>query len=188
MKIAVIYFGGQYNHLIVKDLKYLGVEAVAVTPDKPLEFLNNFDCIVFGGGPYSVISELDKMGNAKEYVLKISTPKLGICLGHQLIAKVLGGEVVRAQNPEYGLVNVIVEDEDTILRGLKPSIKAWESHNDEVKTPPPGFRILAYSENAKVQAMVNSDNTIFGVQFHPEVKHTEKGIEVFKNFIQVCRK
>ncbi|MEJ2770147.1 MAG: GMP synthase subunit A [Sulfolobaceae archaeon] len=188
MKIAVIYFGGQYNHLIVKDLKYLGVEAVAVTPDKPVDFLNNFDCVIFGGGPYSVVTELDKMGNAKEYVLKTTLPKMGICLGHQLIAKVLGGEVNKAKNPEYGLVNVMIDDEDTLLRGLKPSIKAWESHTDEVISPPNGFRVLAHSENAKVQAMVNSDNTIFGVQFHPEVKHTEKGIEVFKNFIQACKK
>lgn len=188
MKTAVIYFGGQYNHLIVKDLKYLGVNAVPITPDKPVDVLKDFDCIIFGGGPYSVITELDKMGNSPEYVLKTSQPKLGICLGHQLIAKVLGGEVVKAQKPEYGLVKVSIHDEDTILRGLAPVINAWESHSDEVVSPPPGFRVLANSENAKVQAMVNSDNTIFGVQFHPEVKHTEKGIEVFKNFIQACKK
>lgn len=188
MKIAVIYFGGQYNHLIVKDLKYLGVNAVPVTPDKPVDLLKDFDCIIFGGGPYSVVTELDKMGNAKDYVLKTTQPKLGICLGHQLLAKVLGGEVVKASKPEYGLVKVNVFDEDTLLRKLSPSINAWESHTDEVVSPPSGFRVLANSENAKVQAMVNSDNTIFGVQFHPEVKHTEKGIEVFKNFIEACKK
>ncbi|AAY79944.1 GMP synthase subunit A [Sulfolobus acidocaldarius] len=188
MKVAVIYFGGQYNHLIVKDLKYLGLEAVAITPDKSVEELKEFDSVVFGGGPYSVINELDKMGFAPDYVKSLNVPKLGICLGHQLIAKVLGGEVRKANKPEYGLTTVNIVDEDTILRGLKPSIKAWESHNDEVVRPPSGFRILASSENAKVQAMVNNDNSIFGVQFHPEVKHTEKGIEVFKNFIKICRK
>ncbi|QIW23442.1 GMP synthase subunit A [Sulfolobus sp. S-194] len=188
MKIAVIYFGGQYNHLIVKDLKYLGLNAVPITPEKPAEILKDYDCIIFGGGPYSVITELNKMGNAVDYVLKTSQPKLGICLGHQLLAKVLGGEVAKATKPEYGLVRVNINDEDTILRGLPRSINAWESHTDEVVTPPQGFRILANSENAKVQAMVNKDNTIFGVQFHPEVKHTEKGIEVFKNFIEACKK
>ncbi|MDT7875721.1 MAG: GMP synthase subunit A [Sulfolobaceae archaeon] len=188
MKVAVIYFGGQYNHLIVKDLKYLGVNAIAITPEKPVEALKGFDCIIFGGGPYSVVTELDKMGNAPKYVLETSVPKLGICLGHQLLAKVLGGEVSKAKAPEYGLVQVNVLEEDTILRGLKPSIKAWESHTDEVVQPPPKFRVLANSENAKVQAMVNEDNSIFGVQFHPEVKHTEKGIEVFKNFLQACKR
>ncbi|BAK54335.1 GMP synthase subunit A [Sulfurisphaera tokodaii] len=188
MKIAVIYFGGQYNHLIVKDLKYLGLNAVLITPEKPVEILKDYDCIIFGGGPYSVITELNKMGNAVDYVLRTSQPKLGICLGHQLLAKVLGGEVTKATKPEYGLVKVNINDEDTILRGLSPSINAWESHTDEVISPPQGFRILANSENAKVQAMVNKDNTIFGVQFHPEVKHTEKGIEVFKNFIEACKK
>ena len=187
MRIAVVVFGGQYNHLIVKDLKYLGQEAVSVNPDADVEKLHAFDCVVFGGGPFSVVDQFEKLGKAPLYVKELNVPKLGICLGHQLIAKTLGGEVRRAANPEYGLVNVRVIDEDTILRGLAPSIKAWESHNDEVVSPPPGFRVLAESENTKVQAIVNNDNTVFGVQFHPEVKHTEKGIEVFKNFISVCR-
>ncbi|MCQ4344953.1 MAG: GMP synthase subunit A [Sulfolobales archaeon] len=187
MRIAVVYFGGQYNHLIVKNLKYLGQEAVGVTPDHDVDKLKSFDCVIFGGGPYSVVTQIEKMGNAPLYVKELSVPKLGICLGHQLIAKVLGGTVEKAKTPEYGLVHVRIIDEDTILRGLSPSIKAWESHTDEVTSPPPGFRILAESDAAKVQAMVNSDNTVFGVQFHPEVKHTEKGLNVFQNFISACK-
>ncbi|MGC9105706.1 MAG: GMP synthase subunit A [Thermoprotei archaeon] len=187
MRIAVVYFGGQYNHLIVKNLKYLGQEAVGITPDHDVDKLRAYDCIVFGGGPHSVVTQMEKLGKAPIYAKELSVPKLGICLGHQMLAKVFGGAVEKAKTPEYGLVEVKVLEEDTILRGLSPSIKAWESHSDEVVSPPPGFRVLAESQTAKVQAMVNADNSIFGVQFHPEVKHTEKGIEVFKNFLSACK-
>lgn len=188
MKVGLIYYGGQYNHLILKNLKYLGVDTEVVIPDKPLEYMKKFDCLVFSGGPYSVASEIQKMGNSPIYIKELKAPMLGICLGHQLIAYVLGGIVKRAINPEYGLTKINIFEEDTIFRGFPSQINVWESHSDEVVEPPNGFKILASSENARVQAMVNSDNSIFGVQFHPEVKHTEKGIDVFKNFITVCKK
>lgn len=188
MKVGLIYYGGQYNHLILKNLKYLGVDTEVVIPDKPLEYMKKFDCLVFSGGPYSVASEIQKMGNSPIYIKELKVPMLGICLGHQLIAYVLGGIVKRAINPEYGLTKINIFEEDTIFRGFPSQINVWESHSDEVVEPPNGFKILASSENARVQAMVNSDNSIFGVQFHPEVKHTEKGIDVFKNFITVCKK
>ncbi|MDT7860718.1 MAG: GMP synthase subunit A [Saccharolobus sp.] len=188
MKVGLIYYGGQYNHLILKNLKYLGVDTEVVIPDKPLEYMKKFDCLIFSGGPYSVASEIQKMGNSPIYIKELKVPMLGICLGHQLIAYVLGGIVKRAINPEYGLTKINIFEEDTIFRGFPSQINVWESHSDEVVEPPNGFKILASSENARVQAMVNSDNSIFGVQFHPEVKHTEKGIDVFKNFITVCKK
>jgi GMP synthase (glutamine-hydrolysing) len=188
VKVGLIYYGGQYNHLILKNLKYLGVDTEVVIPDKPLEYMKKFDCLIFSGGPYSVASEIQKMGNSPIYIKELKVPMLGICLGHQLIAYVLGGIVKRAINPEYGLTKINIFEEDTIFRGFPSQINVWESHSDEVVEPPNGFKILASSENARVQAMVNSDNSIFGVQFHPEVKHTEKGIDVFKNFITVCKK
>lgn len=188
MEIALVYYGGQYNHLILKTLKYLGTEVEIVDPKKDLEYIKKFDAIIFSGGPYSIHQEISKMGNSPLYVKEVHVPKLGICLGHQLIAYVLGGKVGKAENPEFGMTKIKVIDHDTILQGLKDEFIAWESHNDEVKEVPPGFRILANSQNTKVEVMANEDNSIFGVQFHPEVKHTENGLEIFKNFLAVCKK
>jgi len=188
VKIALIYYGGQYNHLILKNLKYLGQDAEAVNPGTSLDSMKKYDCIVFSGGPYSVEQEISKMGNSSLFIKELKIPMLGICLGHQLIAYVLGGKVGKAENPEFGLARIKIDDNDTILQNIPKEFVAWESHNDEVKAQPEGFRVLAYSENAKIQAMVNKDNSIFSVQFHPEVKNTEYGLEVFKNFIKVCKK
>ncbi|MFP3162538.1 MAG: GMP synthase subunit A [Acidianus hospitalis] len=188
MKVGLVYYGGQYNHLILKNLKYLGVEVEVVNINADVEYAKKFDCMIFSGGPYSVDQEISKMGNSPLFVKELSVPKLGICLGHQLLAYVLGGKVGKANNPEFGLARITIDDHDTILQGLKKEFNAWESHNDEVKEVPPGFFAIAHSENTKVEAMVNKDSSIFGVQFHPEVKHTEDGIEIFKNFLTVCKK
>ncbi|AOL17133.1 GMP synthase [Sulfolobus sp. A20] len=188
MKIGLIYYGGQYNHLILKNLKYLGANVDVIIPNKEVDEIKDYDGLIFSGGPYSVASEIDKMGNSPLYIKKLKIPMLGICLGHQLIAYVLGGIVKKADNPEFGLTKIQIHDEDTILKGLPKELNVWESHNDEVVEPPKGFKVLASSSNAKVQAMVNAENTIFSVQFHPEVKHTEKGTEIFKNFLNVCKR
>ncbi|AEB94974.1 MAG: GMP synthase subunit A [Metallosphaera sp.] len=188
MKVGLIYFGGQYNHLILKNVKYLGVDIEVVDPSLPVEKLNAYDCLIFSGGPQSVKEEINSIGNSVNYVRELSSPKLGICLGHQLIAYALGGVVDKASNPEFGLVKVTIHDHDTILKDMPSVFNAWESHNDEVKAPPLGFRVLASSETTKIQSMVNKDNTIFTVQFHPEVKHTQQGLLVFKNFLEVCKR
>ncbi|QKQ99102.1 GMP synthase subunit A [Metallosphaera tengchongensis] len=188
MRVGLIYFGGQYNHLILKNVKYLGGNIETIDPSLPVEKVKSFDCLIFSGGPQSVKEEIHRMGNSPLYVREIHVPKLGICLGHQLIAYVSGGLVERAESPEFGLVKIMVDDNDTILNGVPKEFNAWESHNDEVKSPPPGFRVLARSETTRVQSMVNSDNTTFTVQFHPEVKHTEHGVQILKNFLEVCKK
>jgi GMP synthase (glutamine-hydrolysing) len=187
MRVGVVYFGGQYNHLISKLLKNLGVDVIVIEPNIPPDKIDT-DCLILGGGPYSVYRDLELMGYAKDYVLNLHIPKLGICLGHELIAHVLGGSVRKALRPEYGLTEIKVIEEDTLFKELPKVLKVWESHSDEVDKEPYGFKVLAYSENAKVQAMVNNDESIFGVQFHPEVKHTEYGIEIYKNFLSICRK
>ncbi len=102
MKVGLIYFGGQYNHLILKNVKYLGVEINVVNPSIGIDQMKGYDCVIFSGGPQSVKEELHRMGNSPIFVKELSIPKLGICLGHQLIAYVLGGRVDRADNPEFG--------------------------------------------------------------------------------------
>lgn len=190
--IPVVYVKGQYNHLITRRLQELGSESQLMPPSTPLEKLEAMgaDALVMGGGPQSVRS-LDtltpELKDASNLILRSKLPMLCICVTHQLLATTLGGKTNLAKKPEFGPVEVSVSDEDTILAGLKPSFTAWESHNDEVVETPPGFKVLAGSENCAVQAMRHEKQNIFGVQFHPEVYHTPKGVDVFKNFLETIK-
>ncbi len=190
--IPVVYTKGQYNHMITRRLQELGVDSKLVPPSTPFEKLEAMapDAIVMGGGPQSVRS-LDsltpELKDASNLMTKIKVPLLCICVSHQLLATTFGGVTQLARKPEFGPVEVSVIDEDTILEGLKPSFSAWLSHNDEVVTPPPGFKVLATSENCAVQAMRHEKMDVYGVQFHPEVYHTPKGVDVFKNFLRVLK-
>ena len=161
-------------------------------PSTPLEKFEEMgaDGMVMGGGPQSVRaldSLSDELRDASNLMTKIKLPMLCICVTHQLMATTFGGKTSLAKKPEFGPIEVSVSDEDTILEGLKPSFTAWESHNDEVVCAPPGFRVLASSDNCTVQAMRREKMNVFGVQFHPEVYHTPKGVDVFKNFLKVVR-
>ena len=190
--IPVVYVKGQYNHLIARRLQELGVDSHLMPPSTPLEKFEEMgaDGLVMGGGPQSVRaldSLSDELRDASNLMTKIKLPMLCICVTHQLMATTFGGKTNLAKKPEFGPIEVSVSDEDTILEGLKPSFTAWESHNDEVVSAPPGFRVLASSDNCTVQAMRHEKMDVFGVQFHPEVYHTPKGVDVFKNFLKVVR-
>jgi GMP synthase (glutamine-hydrolysing) len=190
--IPVVYVKGQYNHLIARRLQELGVESQLMPPSTPLAKLEAIgaDALVMGGGPQSVRS-LDgltrELKDASNLMRETKLPMLCICVTHQLMATTFGGKTNLAKKPEFGPVEISVDDEDTILEGLKPSFTAWESHNDEVVAVPPKFKALASSPNCTVQAMRHENRNVFGVQFHPEVSHTPKGVDVFKNFIAAIR-
>ncbi|BBD72768.1 GMP synthase [Sulfodiicoccus acidiphilus] len=185
MRVGLVYFGGQYNHLIMKVLEWIGVEVTKLEPHAAK--FDDFDAIVLSGGPQSVYEGGQNVERISSAVRNSSVPLLGICFGHQLIAHALGGRVNRASTPEFGLVKVRVIEQDTILSGFT-DFSAWESHNDEVIEAPPGFIVLAESDFAKVQAMAEPKSMKFGVQFHPEVKHTEGGTRLFENFVRAVRK
>jgi GMP synthase (glutamine-hydrolysing) len=184
--IAIIANRGQYNHRIYRTLKYLGVESKLIKNDVTPNDLRELDLsgIVVGGGPF-----LEESGNSKAVIEEFykEIPILGICLGHQILAQVFGGEVREAEVGEYADSEIVVDDEDRILRGLGPSFKAWVSHRDEVKTLPKEFTALAHSETCEIEAMAHERLPLFGVQFHPEVEHTPKGTVVFENFLSLCR-
>ncbi len=190
--IPVVYTKGQYNHMITRQLQDLGVESKLVPPSTLFSELDALspDAVVMGGGPQSVRS-LDsltpELKGALNIMTQVKVPLLCICVSHQLLATTFGGVTRLARKPEYGPVEVSVLDEDAILEGLKPSFSAWLSHNDEVVTPPPGFKVLANSENCAVQAMRHEKRDVYGVQFHPEVYHTPKGTDVFRNFLRVVK-
>ncbi len=191
--VPVVYVKGQYNHLIARTLQDLGVESkllpASTTPSQLRSM--NADALVMGGGPQRVRSIEELTGELKDaanLIKIVKLPLLCICVTHQLLATAYGGWTDAAKSPEFGPVEVSVMEEGEILEGLKPSITAWESHNDEVVKPPDGFQVLARSENCAVQAVRHMDREIFGVQFHPEVYHTTRGVEVFRNFLRVVRK
>ena len=188
--IPVIYVKGQYNHLIVRNLKELGVESKLLPPSVPLEQFEsmNADALVMGGGPQSVRSPnqlTGELANAARLIRQVKLPMLCICVTHQLLATAFGGVTEAARKPEFGPVEISVIDEGRILEGLKPSFTAWESHNDEVVKIPPGFQGIAKSSNCSVEAIMHETRDVFGVQFHPEVSHTQKGVDLFKNFLHI---
>ena len=189
-RIPVVYVKGQYNHLIVRNLKELGVESKLLSPSVPLEQLEsmNPDALVMGGGPQSVRSPdhlTGELANAARLIRQVRLPVLCICVTHQLLATAFGGVTEAARKPEFGPVEISVIEEGRILEGLKPSFAAWESHNDEVVKVPEGFHVLAKSNNCEIEAMRHGNRPVFGVQFHPEVSHTVKGVDLFKNFLHI---
>lgn len=188
--IPVVYVKGQYNHLIVRNLKELGVDSKLLSPSVPLEQLESMtpDALVMGGGPQSVRSPdklTGELAHAARLIRQVKLPMLCICVTHQLLATAFGGVTEAARKPEFGPVEISVLEEGQILEGLGPSFTAWESHNDEVVRKPDGFRVIAKSTNCSVEAMRHEKRDIFGVQFHPEVSHTTKGVDLFKNFLGI---
>jgi GMP synthase (glutamine-hydrolysing) len=192
-KVPVVYVKGQYNHLIARRLTELGVESKLMPPSTPIETIESMDAagLVMGGGPQSVrsIDQLTgELKDASNLISKLQLPMLCICVTHQLLATTFGGKTQLANRPEYGPVQVSVLDEDSILGGLGPSFTAWESHNDEVVSAPPGFKVLARSDSCAIQAIRHEKRDVFGVQFHPEVNHTPKGTDIFRNFLSVLKR
>ena len=185
--ILVIDFGGQYAHLITRALRELRTFSVLVSAEWGLEeikeSLKEVDVrgVVLSGGPASVWEA--SHDHIARWALNLSVPVLGICYGHQLLAKVLGGRVGRAPKGEFGPTLVEVIDEDVILRGHGRKFRAWMSHNDAVLEPPPGSKVLARSEGSPVAAFKLND--IYGVQWHHEVYHTEHGKELFDNWLSL---
>jgi len=186
MKILVIANRGQYNHRIYRTLKYLGAEAKLVQNDVSIDEVANEDPegIVVGGGPF-----LDEAGNSNDIIDSFykELPILGICLGQQLIAKQFGGEVSTAKVGEYADCEITVDEEDEILKGVGPTFNAWVSHKDEVSILPKDFTALAHSKICEFEAIAHKNYPLFGVQFHPEVEHTPKGPEIFKNFLEIIK-
>jgi GMP synthase (glutamine-hydrolysing) len=186
MKVYVIDNGGQWTHREWRVLRYLGVDAEIVANTTPLEKLKDADALVLSGGAPRVGLQ-DKLGKCDEYLQHADVPILGICAGHQFMARFFGGECGEAKVPEYGKVEIEVIEEDVLFKGLPKKMIVWESHNDEVTKMPEDFILLASSENFKVQAMKHAKKPLFGLQFHPEVEHTQYGKEIFMNFLQEAR-
>jgi GMP synthase (glutamine-hydrolysing) len=183
LKLLVINNYGQTCHLIHRSLRDLGMDAKLVSNTSTVEDIlkQSPDGLVFSGGP-----TMERAGNG-ENLIKIDLPILGICLGHQLMAKAYGGELRTGQYGGFARVDIDIVDEDEILKGIGPKTVVWASHQDEVAKLPPDFALLAKSNICDIEAMRHKSKPLFGVQWHPEVSHTEKGILLLQNFLEVCR-
>lgn len=188
MNIPVIDNGGQWTHREWRVLRDLGVDTRIVPNTTPAEELQA-DGIVLSGGALSLEGTDFSLGATGSYLDTLEVPVLAICLGHQFVARHFGGKVAHAPSPEFGRVELTFDRRDSpIFRDLPPSLKVWASHSDEVSVLPPEFELLAHSPTCKVEAMAHRRRPIFGLQYHPEVEHSEKGVAVFENFVSICRR
>ena len=185
-KILVIEFGSQYTHLIAQTIRNIGVYSEVIKPED-LHIENNIKGIILSGSPFSVYEENSPKINIRE-ILSYKIPILGICYGLHLIAYELGGKVERGVMGEYGYTKLRVVDRHPLVNGIPKESIVWMSHRDVVSKEPDNFHVIGYTEGSKIAILVNDDLKVYGVQFHPEVKHTQYGETLLKNFIyKICK-
>lgn len=185
-KVLVLDFGGQYNQLIARRVREQGVYCDLLPCDMSLEKIKEYNPIgiIFTGGPNSVYE--DKSPKVDKGIFSLGIPVLGICYGCQLTAYLLGGTVERASSSEYGKAEVWYAKSPLTLN-MPDTAVCWMSHTDRITKLPEGFETLAHSDNCPYAAFGDEKRKIYGVQFHPEVNHTEYGTQILKNFLyEVC--
>lgn len=187
-KVLVLDFGGQYNQLIARRVRDLKVYCDLKPCDMTAEEIRAYDPvgIIFTGGPNSVYDEASP--HISKEILELGIPVLGICYGCQLIAYTLGGKVEHAHASEYGKRSFSFCKESPLSEGIPQTSVCWMSHTDLVAAVPAGFEVLASTESCPVTAFGNAEKKIYGVQFHPEVVHSEYGNRLLENFLyRVCK-
>jgi len=186
--ILILDFGSQYTQLIARRIREAGVYSEIQPFNFPVDEIAKIKPkgIILSGGPASVYENGSPQVDVKLFQLGI--PVLGICYGLQLIAYKLGGEVDRFAKREYGKAILKIEKDDDLFYDLNSEITVWMSHGDALVKAPPGFEVIAQTENSPICVIRNREKKIYGVQFHPEVVHTEKGFEILKNFVyRICQ-
>ena len=187
-KIVILDFGGQYTQLIARRVRECRVYSEVVPWDTPADKIRALRPVgvILSGGPSSVTdADAPRCDTA---VFELGVPVLGICYGMQLTAAMLGGEVERAPEREYGPVTVRMKERTRLLADMSEASGCWMSHTWQVSACPPGFHALAETDNCPVAAMGDDERKIYGVQFHPEVTHTAEGRTLLHNFlVNICR-
>jgi len=189
-KICILDFGSQYTQLIARRVRECQIYSEIYPHHIPAEKVRSMSPkgIIFSGGPASVYEKDAPLCDPN--ILRMGTPILGICYGMQLIGHLLGGEVTRSEKREYGKARLILDRSGKLFRhiGRRGSqLDVWMSHGDQIKMLPPGFHAIAHSRNTPFAAIEDGSNKIYGLQFHPEVVHTPKGLEIIRNFLfNIC--
>ena len=190
-KIIILDFGGQYNRLIARRVREHRVYCEVRPFDTPVEEIRKFDPIgiIFTGGPDSVYE--NSAPHPDPEIFKMGIPVLGICYGCQIIAKELGGRVIPAKDMlsrEYGKTEIRADGSCPLFADIPEESIVWMSHGDSIEEIPEGFRACAVSEGCAYAAIYDESRDICGVQFHPEVEHTEYGSQIIRNFLHlICK-
>ncbi len=181
--ILVLDFGSQFNQLITRRIREMGVYSELHDHEITVEEIKqlNPQGIILSGGPNSVYA--NDMFDIDERIFDLNIPILGICYGMQLMMHKLGGKVERANEREYGRATISINDQ-TLFKALPHEQTVWMSHSDKVIDIPEGFEVIAHNPHCENAAVVHRDKQFYGVQFHPEVRHTEYGNDMLRNFIR----
>ena len=186
-KVLVLDFGGQYNLLVARRVRECGVYCEIKPYTMSMDDIRAFGpaAIIFTGGPATVFEpNAPALDNA---IFELGLPILGICYGQQLMIHQLGGACRRAEVREYGKVELTHDGTSLLFDGVEPTSIYWMSHGVEVERLSPGFRAIAHTAGCAYAAIENAEKKLYGVQFHPEVLHTEYGKEILQNFLyRIC--
>ena len=190
-KILIIDFGSQFTQLIARRIRELGIfsEIISHNKIKNKDINHNIKGIILSGGPLNVY-EINKYSFDKE-IIENGIPLLGICFGHQILSKLNGGKVKQSKHREFGMTNIHKKKDSLLTKNFfndKNSVKVWMSHADQVSRLPKNFEVIGSSLNSKFAIIENRSKYFYGVQFHPEVTHTENGKKLLSNFVfLICK-
>jgi len=181
--VVILDFGSQYNQLIARRVRECEVFCVLMPYNTPLAKIKAMDpkAIILSGGPASVTHRASPKCNPG--IFELGVPILGICYGMQLLGYLLGGRVGKDKKREYGHAELIIDKRKGLFSGCRKKEKVWMSHGDQVLDMPKGFIKLAHTKNSRIAGIYHPEKKFYGVQFHPEVVHTPKGMKIFRNFL-----
>lgn len=183
--VAVLDFGGQYAHLIANRIRRLGVYSEIVSTKIAAKDLESFCGIIFSGSPFSCLAEGSPRFDPA--ILTLGKPVLGLCYGHQLLMKMLGGSVGKGGvHGEYGRASMRVEGTSPLFAGLDVQEPVWMSHGDMVTALPRGFSVIGKTTDCAYTAVASEEKRMYGLQFHPEVTDTPHGMKILDNFLTLC--
>ncbi len=185
--IVVLDFGSQYTQLIARRIREARVFSVVLPGTASAEEIGRWNPagVILSGGPQSVYEPGAPLPAADPQMLGV--PALGLCYGMQWMAHAWGGEVAGGGDREYGRSGARVSPDSEIFAGLEPDQTVWMSHGDTIQSAPPGFRVIASTSSSPIAAFENPEMRIYGLQFHPEVRHTVHGAAILENFLfRIC--
>jgi len=182
--IAVLDFGSQYTQLIARKIRELEIRSEILPYNISPAQLKTAKGVIFSGGPKSVYEQNAPLPHPE--IFSLNKPTLGICYGMQVITHYFNGKVEKAKSREYGYADLSIKNKNLLFSGIPQKTVVWMSHGDKIAAQPEGFDTIAYTENSPYAVIRKGD--IYGIQFHPEVKHTEYGKEILKNFVvKICK-